>query len=409
MPPLPKALEEVHPPEYFGPSRFAELLRCPLSVIHGLHENELLPPHPLAILGEIMHKVMTEAKTTTPDRGTLGDGVTAVFEEEVSAAETRLAAVPATSHLVPLRRAVGRKMWRNRKARLLAWAAAHAASTVIYAGRKTGRRRRSEGRGRGNAPEATTGVPVGSERSFKVADFRLSGRPDRIDRDRDGVFHVTDFKSGSVSDRDGRIFEEYTLQMRLYAFMLTSVVRGARVRLWLEGSERVEVPWNDAARDETEELLRTTLASLPHDRSRAAESLAIAGPHCRGCRIRHRCTRYQREAPSWWANRSTDAPVAPFDVWGVVSETGSDGEVSYGVLLCDAAGRTVRVSGVEAGTGVEDLRPGDRAWFFDAEPSEVLPRHGAFAHPRNFHGKRPSRAWPDALRLQVFVEPRRTE
>jgi len=102
--------------------------------------------------------------------------------------------------------------------------------------------------------------------------------------------------------------------------------------------------------------------------------------------------------------RSTTAPVAPFDVWGVVSEIHSEGEVSYEVLLCDAANRTVRISGIEVGTGVEELHPGDHAWFFDVEPSEVLPRHGAFVHPHNFHGKRPSRAWPDALRIRVYLE-----
>lgn len=408
MPPLPKALEEVRPPECFGPSRFAELLRCPLSVIHGLHEDELLPPHPLAILGEIIHKVMYEVKAMTPDRGELGDEVAAVFENEVAAAETRLAADPATGHLIPLRRAVGRKVWRSRKARLLAWAAAHATSTAIRAGRKAGRRPRSEGLGLNDTAEATTGIPLGSEQSFTVTDLRLSGRPDRIDRDRDGVFHVTDFKSGSVSDKDGRVFEEYALQMRLYAFMITSIIQVARVRLWLEGSERIEVPWNDAIREEIEELLRTTLVSLPYDRSLAAESLARAGPHCERCRIRHRCTRYQHVAPSRWVERSTTAPVAPFDVWGVVSEVGSDVEASYEVLLRDAAGRTVRVSGVEAGAGVENLRRGDHAWFFDVESSEILPRHGAFTHPRNFHVKRPSRAWADALRIRIFTEPTHT-
>jgi hypothetical protein len=47
---LPEALGEVRPPELFSPSRFAELLRCPLSVIHGLPEDELLTPAPLPYL-----------------------------------------------------------------------------------------------------------------------------------------------------------------------------------------------------------------------------------------------------------------------------------------------------------------------------------------------------------------------
>ena len=105
--------------------------------------------------------------------------------------------------------------------------------------------------------------------------------------------------------------------------------------------------------------------------------------------------------------RSTVAPVTPFDTWGLVSEVGSEVEESYEVLLRDAAGRKVRVTGVEASTGVEKLRRRDRVWFFDVEPSETLPHHGAFTHPRNFHGKRSSRAWPDALRLRLFIEARR--
>jgi hypothetical protein len=64
----------------------------------------------------------------------------------------------------------------------------------------------------------------------------------------------------------------------------------------------------------------------------------------------------------------------------------------------------VRVSGLEANLGIEGLRNGDYGWFFDVEPSETLPHHGAFTHPRNFHEVRPSRAWSDALRIQVFAE-----
>lgn len=81
-------------------------------------------------------------------------------------------------------------------------------------------------------------------------------------------------------------------------------------------------------------------------------------------------------------------------------EVGTKDERSYEVLLHDAAGRKVRISGLGAGIG--SLRRGDYAWFFDLERSETLPRHGAYTHPRNFHGERPSRAWSDALRFGVF-------
>lgn len=237
-PALPKALSEVRPPELFSPSRFAELLRCPLSVIHGLWEDEILPPAPLAILGKAIHEV----RALSPEQDELGDEVDAVFEDEVVAAEARLLANPATSCLVPLRRAVGRKAWRQRNARLRAWAAAYATSTGLRTGSEAARHPRFGERSLDDKGKATLRVPLGTERPLVVADLRLSGRPDRIDRNLDGVFHVMDFKSGSVSYKDGRPFEEYALQMRLYSFMIAAIDPSARVRLWLEGSERIEIP-----------------------------------------------------------------------------------------------------------------------------------------------------------------------
>ena len=248
-------------------------------------------------------------------------------------------------------------------------------------------------------------VPVGSERSMKLPGSRLSGRPDRIERDSDGVFHITDLKTGSVRDEEGQPLGDYALQVRLYGLMVERIDPDARVRLWLEGSERVEVPWDDANRTEVEELLETTLSELPDDHLLPADSLAREGGHCGRCRIRHRCPRYHSVAPGWWKSTSANEPVAPFDTWGTLLEAGTEDERSYEVLLRDAADRKVRVSGLETGFGIESAVRGDHIWFFDLEPSETLPHHGAFTHPRNFHGERPSRAWFDALRLQVFIEP----
>jgi hypothetical protein len=243
---------------------------------------------------------------------------------------------------------------------------------------------------------------------MRLPNSRLSGRPDRIERDSAGVFHITDLKTGSIRDKEGQPLRDYALQVKLYGLMVERIDPDARVRLWLKGSERVEIPWDDAVRGETEGLLDTTLSDLPDDLSLPADSLAREGPQCGRCRIRHRCPRYRNVAPAWWESTSTTAPVAPFDTWGTLLEVGTKGERSYEVLLRDAAGRKVRVSGLEAGLGIESFRIGDYAWFFDLEPSETLPHHGAFTHPRNFHGERPSRAWSDALRLRVFIAPRRS-
>jgi hypothetical protein len=69
-------------------------------------------------------------------------------------------------------------------------------------------------------------------------------------------------------------------------------------------------------------------------------------------------------------------------------------------MLQDAAGRLVRVTGIRA----EGVRPGDRAWYFDLQPTQRLPHHGLFVHPQNFHAQRPDRVWRDAVRCSVFVE-----
>jgi len=401
---LPPVLDEVRPPALLSPSRFADLLRCPLSVIHGLREEELLPPHPLAVLGGIIHDVMHAVRSRAlGSQEEIENAVAEVFEERLGAVETRLAAEPSSRRLVPIRRAVGRTAWRHRKTCLRAWGSTLSDLSTSRISSEGTRSLSREKRDRREGDSATIQVPTGSERPMKLPDSRLSGRPDRIERDSDGVFHITDLKTGSIRDKEGQPLRDYARQVRLYGLMVERIDSDARVRLWLEGSERVEVPWDDAARAETEELLNETLSRLPDDLPLSADSVAREGPHCGRCRLRHRCPRYRSVAPEWWRSMSTTALVAPFDVWGTVLEVSSEDERFYEVMLRDAAGRKVRVSGLRAGLGIAGLRSGDYAWFFDLEPSETLPHHGAFTHPRNFHGERPSRAWSDALRLGVFI------
>lgn len=404
---LPSVLDEVSPPKLLSPSRFADLLRCPLSVIHGLREEELLPPHPLAVIGGIIHEVMHAVRSRAlgaPEE--IENAVAQAFEGRLDAVETHLAAEPSTKRLVPIRRAVGRTAWRQRETRLRAWVATLSGLSPSPLGHQSTQSPRHEKRGSMEGSSTTTRVPIGSERPMRLPDFRLSGRPDRIERDSNGVLHVTDLKTGSVRDKEGQPLRDYALQVKLYGLMVEIIDPDARVRLWLEGSERVEVPWDSAARAETEELLDETLSDLPDDLSLSAESLAKEGSHCARCRIRHRCPRYLDVATEWWKSISTAAPVAPFDVWGTVLEVKSEDERFYEVILRDAAGRKVRVSGLRAEHGIERLSSGDYVWFFDLEPSETLPHHGAFTHPRNFHGDRLSPAWSDALRLQIFISLR---
>ena len=405
-PALPAALERVSPPRYLSPSRFAALLRCPLSVVHGLQGAELLPPHPTAVLGTLVHAVMQAVRGREPvHEENPQDTVDETFEHLLREIESNLSSNPSTSRLVPLDRAVGRTRWLQRKARLRAWAASLLTSRRRRTGSHGGQtRHRTKPRRDHDVPSASK-VPIGSEQPMKVPELRLSGRPDILDRDPDGTVHVTDLKTGPVSDEDGLPLGDYALQVRLYGLMVERIAPNSRVRLWLEGSDRVEVPWDQAIRNETEESLRAILDRLPHDRSLAADSLAREGPQCKWCRVRHRCPRYRRVAPVWWTEVSTSEPIAPFDTWGTLLGVEARNERSYEATVRDAAGRLVRISGLEASLGIGNLHDGDGVWFFELESSERLPHHGAYVHPRNFHGARPGRGWSDALRLQVFGEP----
>lgn len=399
---LPEVVEHAVVPRLFGPSTFASLMQCPLKVIHGLSEEEMLPPSPVAILGDVIHEVMNETRADRllHERSTT-EYVDELFDLKIRLEEERLSEDPRTKRLVPLRRAVGKTEYQNRMARLRTWAKmlsggdqsrpfeTSAQGSVVHCGPE-------------DEPADTSRIPVGAEQPVRVSSLRLSGRPDLIEIDEDGTYHVTDFKTGNILDRAGQPKEDYTLQVRLYALMLQEIDESARVRLWLEGGTRVEVPWDEGHSEETMEQVLSIREKLPVGRTLSAAKLAKAGPHCGSCRIRHRCRRYRDEAPIWWVRKSSEYAVAPFDIWGDVLEVVAEGEETAEVMLHDAAGRSARVSGIDA----EGVRPGDRVWFFDLQPTQILPHQGIFVHPQNFHAKRPNRVWKDAVRFYGFVESR---
>lgn len=400
---LPPPLDTIRVPSCFSPSNFADLLLCPLSVLHGLSDHELLPPHPRTILGTLIHKVMDRVRRTSSGSAEAAvEKAIAVFDELLTQEERRLSNAPSTRNLVPLRRAVGRTAWRNRLASLKAWVAT-AAATQRHSDRTSHSIRYEYTRASTNIPGTKTDtVPLGTERQLVVPELRLSGRPDYIERDLDRTIHVTDLKTGPVLDREGRPDHRYALQVRLYALMLERVEPGVKVRLWLEGPQRIEVPWDDTIRAAVSETLEEASALLPEGKLAAAEAIASTGPHCWTCRARHRCPSYLREAPNWWARTSVVGPVAPFDVWGQALETELSMGRVVGMKIRDAAGRRVRLRGLESRVYGKS-HSGAKIWFFNLEPSENLPSHGIYTHPRNYHGVAPSRAWPDALRLTIYV------
>ncbi len=399
---LPEAVEGVTVPRMFSPSTFASLMRCPLKEIHALSEEEMLPPSPLAILGDVIHEVMSEVRAgrTFRDRS-MTEYVEELFERKVRCEEERLSGDARTKRLVPLRRAVGKSEYQNRRARLRKWANSLSGDDRDEATESSPKKSRAHDADEPKRVD-TARIPLGAERTIRVSSLRLSGRPDLIERDEHGTYHVTDFKTGHVLDRAGEPRADYALQVRLYALMLQRIDENASLRLWLEGSERTEVPWDENLAAETMERLRSVAEHLLADQVLRAADIASPGAHCGSCRIRHRCVRYRDIAPIWWAGKSSRQAVAPFDIWGKLLEVLPEREGTVTLTLRDAAGRVARVSGIRADVACSN----DQVWLFELQPTQVLPHHGVFVHPQNFHARRPNRAWRDALRYCGFVERR---
>jgi hypothetical protein len=402
---LPDVVERVTAPRLFAPSTFASLMRCPLKEIHDLPDESMLPPSPLVILGDVIHEVMSEARSDRMlHRRSTTAYVDELFERKVRCEEARLSEDPRTKRLVPIRRAVGKSEYQNRRARLRDWASGLSGDDRDPASESPMEVPRARV-GHEAKPAETTSIPLGAERTIRVSSLRLSGRPDLIERDGDGTYHVTDFKTGDVLDRAGEPRADYALQVRLYALMLRQIDENASSRLWLEGSEKVEVQWDENLAAETMEQLLSVTEHLPAGQVLYAADIVQPGAHCGSCRIRHRCQRYRSVAPGWWTEKSSRGSVAPFDIWSEVKEILASGEETAEVVLQDAAGRRVRVTGIRA----EGARRGDRMWFFDLQPTQRLPHHGLFVHPQNFHAKRPDRVWRDAVRCSEFIESRTAE
>lgn len=403
LPRLPPALDHVIVPGLLNPSTLSSVSRCPLSKLHGLPEEEMLPPSPMAILGSVIHEVMQQARSPEMPYGDrVVRSIDRLFKEAVGRAEDLLSGDPRTARMVPLRRAVGKMEYHIRLARLRNWAASLPGITGGVPSLATipGISRVSSKKPTKSAD--TTRIPVGIEQPLRVSGIRLSGRPDLIELDDAGTYHVTDYKTGAVVDGDGNPHDGLAFQLRLYALMLREIDSSARVRLWLEGRECVEVPWSSTHEEEARERLMAICSELPPEETVPAIELAETGPHCGRCRIRHRCPAYRSVAPIWWRRESSSAPVAPFDSWGDVERSEGEGEGTCVAYLRDEAGREVRVSGLE----IDGLRTDHRVWFFDLQPSQTLPHHGVYRHPRNFHVRAPNRSWSEALRFQGYTEDR---
>jgi hypothetical protein len=399
---LPSLLAKVRIPKYFSPSTFKDLVDCPLSVVHGLSEHELLPLNPKAVLGNIIHEVMYEVGLL--ELNSAQEAVHAaqdLFARILKAKENDLHEDEETSNLIPLRRAVGLTAWRDRIANFNRWVQS---SSPLFVNRLEAPSTRSRTSLTNlDNDMRTSELFTGSEVPLYVPELRLAGRPDRLERRPDGIINVIDFKTGPIFGIEGRVKEQFILQLYLYALMIEAIDHGVSPRLWIQGTQLIELSWNIEVREETIEKLEGVATTLPENKFLDARMLAETGPQCFRCRIRHRCPKYHDVASNWWLETSISKKVAPFDIWGRVSRVYKQGGTADQIEIKDAAGRNVRITGLNSRFKYMDIAPGKEIYFFGLQPSENFRSHGIFKHPQNFHGSAPSNAWADALQLKIYV------
>ena len=203
---LPEVLENVTAPPLFGPSTFASLMRCPLKEIHGLPEEDMLAPSPLAILGNVIHEVMK--RSPSPAGGSSGERMTEyvdeLFEEEIrregevsfgGPTHEPPGSAPQSGGENRISNPQGTPANLGEDATPQRWRSDPDSATGL---RKVGCSTRPRGRACGHHSH-----PHGAEQPLRVSSLRLSGRPDLIEIDGEGTYHVTDFKTGDVLDRAG--------------------------------------------------------------------------------------------------------------------------------------------------------------------------------------------------------------
>lgn len=363
---MPPPIASLVGPTHLSPSLIAKLDACILSVAHGLRGTEQLPSNPYALLGSILHRTIQKLSVRE---------VSLTWDEAFGAFEEELANEP-----VPLRKSLEPGAFSRRTALLRSWLNTRKAGTG--SARSGGYRTRLSG----------TSLSTGNEVRLSSDTLGLQGVADRLERVRDEI-HIVDVKTGAIFDANGEVRPEYVVQLRLYALLVEDHEPSADVRLWLEGQERLRVPWGPEARSEIGALLGRVRRLLPEQSVVSARRLAAPGEPCRFCRIRHRCDSYLEHAPRWWRGNEDFRP--PPDIWGQLEDIRSDGNELI-LTLRDGADRPVRIFGVRDRGAFEK---GQRLFFFGLVP---LGTKANEAHPRNFREMAGPFGGRDATDLRIY-------
>lgn len=402
---LPPLIQNVRIPTALSVTALTGARPCLLAPVAREDPSvPLLRLGPEAELGSILHELVEDA-----GRGKIqvsGDAVTAAmshFQVLLSKREEELRQDPFSKTYADLERSFSFFQWHSRTEIAIAEAA-----------RMLGQHRRlqpaSELENR-STPVSTDLAGLLSrageftlfEVPFRSPTLRLKGRIDEIVKRATGTIELNDYKTGRITDDEGKLSDRIVLQLRLYGIAILAAVPSACVQTYVQnGEHRYELPFTPFDIQQTEIEHQERLASLPAEQSRAADSLAELGPHCRTCRMRHVCPRYRIEATKLWANPTAEFRL-PLDICGSVVGRDKIGDSVYTLSLRDVVGRLVKVHRLNMSEAdVEALTSTHQLWFFNLSAHEGGMRSMTWHHPRNFYQLPANPGEARAWSMEVF-------
>lgn len=380
---LPEALQAIDVPDRLATSLLGGWSRCvaKLALVSQRSSPALapLPGGPAAAKGTLAHRVI--------ERWIKGEGpddpaklFAAVYEH----LRDELQADPSRAAFAELAEVLGAAEWSGFRAWVL--------------GRCEASGRAAAHRKQGYASEGTKQIRLtGVEVPLASEELRLKGRADRIRQLAAETYEIRDFKSGAALDDDGEVKESVALQLQAYGLMFLETRPDADLMLVVDIGEEIPVAFDEAARAHAREQIKALLTPVPVAGRYSMGSLATPGADCLGCRVRHLCSAYLAQAPSWWLAYPDRSTRISYDNWGTIKAM-SEGVGGIDVTLEDAAGRRVRIDRLDRRHGLTAAHLGRVLWLFELESAgPARDFKGQRYHPRVFHelprDRRERRAW----------------
>jgi RecB family exonuclease len=396
---LPATLDDVQVPANVSVTRLASSGDCRLKAIVSASEYPAWPDSPESEFGRIAHSLMDLAS-----RGqiqTIGEDprpVALALDELLRQEQLKLTTPSIPPRCSDLSKAFTPSEWRKRRSLAID-------RTLELLRSLPPSIRKLE-------PSQTLKIPLAdalrstgfaaSELALVSPTLRLRARIDFLRVCAGGLIEISDFKSGSVLDDDGKVREVTALQLRLYGLLVLELVPQARLLLKVvsrQGTEAVSFSPEDIQK--TQAWLEERISGLPVGARVFAQDIAVVGSPCWGCNARLVCPSYRNAVAELWKTTDSSSRL-PLDIAGHILDTELSAESTMTVKINDLAGRVVKIHRLSAAYLPAQFDGDCVYWFFNLASSEKGFINGGWRHPRNFHELPASSLERKAWTLQVY-------